>query len=413
MGKSVQAGKPRSFFFILPFLVLAMLIVSTREPASRPKMLSALPELSRYSADITHEVRGALLADNNDNTPLSHPDGEQRSGGVSVDLAFIESMAESFIKRAANTVRSASVDPAWAPLLARLEADGMERTDLDTLFARLGPESWTPAFMAAKVTELYGVKGITVSVEESLRPQLPEGYETPLSSVTAKDYREFIQTYAAELKDIRQRFGVPAPVLVGLLLVETGLGSNLGSAPALLSLASMASTHSPEILAQGGNEHQAGKVKPARLKVTLQQKSDWAYTELRALIQYSLDNNVDVSAIPGSVYGAVGICQFMPSNIAAYGIDGDKDGIVDLFSVVDAMYSAANYLSSHGWQGAKSRSRQVRTLMAYNKDQRYADKVLGVANNLALAEKGKLADHRNPLAGLKPSKGRKQIVFSG
>ena len=47
----------------------------------------------------------------------------------------------------------------------------------------------------------------------------------------------------------------------------------------------------------------------------------------------------------GSFAGALGICQFMPSNIEKLGIDMDGDGKVDLTaSTADAVASAANYL---------------------------------------------------------------------
>ena len=138
-------------------------------------------------------------------------------------------------------------------------------------------------------------------------------------------------------------------------------------------------------------------------------KSNWAYKELKALIAYGQGNDIDVTVLPGSVYGAIGICQFMPSNIVAYGIDGDGDGVVNLFSVVDAMYSAANYLSEHGWRGARSTTQKQRVVMAYNQSIQYARKVLGVAHNLSLAEQGKLAAHRNPLA----TQGRKTVTFRG
>lgn len=58
-----------------------------------------------------------------------------------------------------------------------------------------------------------------------------------------------------------------------------------------------------------------------------------------------LRDNVPPSHLPGSIYGAVGLCQFMPSNIAVYGADGNGDGRVDLFDTSDAIASLANYLA--------------------------------------------------------------------
>ena len=161
----------------------------------------------------------------------------------------------------------------------------------------------------------------------------------------------------------------------------------------------MAATTTPDLLGSAGNNRQIAHVNAARLKATLKDKSDWAFNELVSLLRHGQNNNTDVAAIPGSMYGAIGICQFMPSNIEPYGVDGDKDGVVNLFSVVDAMYSAANYLEAHGWRTAKSADAQFNVLRAYNQDSIYATRVLAISRQLDLADKGKLADSRNPMYG--------------
>lgn len=49
--------------------------------------------------------------------------------------------------------------------------------------------------------------------------------------------------------------------------------------------------------------------------------------------------------------GAVGQTQFMPSSYLAYGRDFDQDGRKDLWANTgDALASAANYLTAHGWK---------------------------------------------------------------
>lgn len=52
----------------------------------------------------------------------------------------------------------------------------------------------------------------------------------------------------------------------------------------------------------------------------------------------------------GNSAGALGICQFMPSNIEKLGVDLDGDGVVNLSeSADDAIGSAAHYLREVGW----------------------------------------------------------------
>ena len=53
----------------------------------------------------------------------------------------------------------------------------------------------------------------------------------------------------------------------------------------------------------------------------------------------------------GSWAGAMGQTQFMPSSFMKFAVDGNRDGVRDIWSSVpDAMASTANYLRQHGWQ---------------------------------------------------------------
>jgi len=46
--------------------------------------------------------------------------------------------------------------------------------------------------------------------------------------------------------------------------------------------------------------------------------------------------------------GAMGPMQFLPSTFAAYAVDGDGDGVADIWSPADSIYSAAHYLCANG-----------------------------------------------------------------
>lgn len=75
--------------------------------------------------------------------------------------------------------------------------------------------------------------------------------------------------------------------------------------------------------------------------------------------------------------GAVGPMQFMPRTFAAYGVDGDGDGVADPWSPADAIFSAARYLCANGAGGGTPESDR-RALLRYNDAQWYVDLVLGV-----------------------------------
>lgn len=293
-----------------------------------------------------------------------------------------------------------SVDPAWKPLIARLGRDGFKERDLLPIYAALGPKSYSPAYMAAKIHELYGVQGIGIKRNSTAAPLLPDNYRQPISDATAGSCVAFMKKHSTVLKDIEKRHGVPANVIVGLLLIETGLGRDLGSHSALRALSSMALTNTPTMLASQGNSRQPKYLRAGSLNATLRDKSNWAYKEVRALIRYSKQNKLDIATIPGSIYGAIGICQFMPSNILPYAKDGNKDGKVDIFNVVDAMYSVANYLEANGWRSARSDAAKHAVIKTYNKDNSYAASVLATSRQLTLAQQGKISSKRNALAGV-------------
>jgi membrane-bound lytic murein transglycosylase B len=83
-------------------------------------------------------------------------------------------------------------------------------------------------------------------------------------------------------------------------------------------------------------------------------RSDYFLSELEALIAYAEKNGIDPFSFKSSYAGAVGIPQFMPSNISKFGVDFGGDNLVDLVnSRTDAIGSVANYLSEYGWEKDK------------------------------------------------------------
>ena len=51
-----------------------------------------------------------------------------------------------------------------------------------------------------------------------------------------------------------------------------------------------------------------------------------ALREASALLAYAEQAEADPLALPGSLYGAVGVSQFMPTSALQWGVDGDGDG---------------------------------------------------------------------------------------
>jgi membrane-bound lytic murein transglycosylase B len=267
----------------------------------------------------------------------------------------------------------------WTPLIQRLAADQFEEKDMRLLFSHPGV-MFDPDAMSTKLKELIRNRFHTT------RPASPairsEIYDRFLEEPMISEARSFTQKNIATLEEIEKAYCVPKEIVVAILLVETELGGYLGSRPAFNTLASMASSTSLDIILP---HLPSGLITPETSDFAMKrcrQRADWAYRELKALIRYASQSSVDPLSIPGSMYGAIGISQFMPSNISVYGIDANNDGHIDLFAVDDALFSTANFLYHHGWKCNISRPKKRKVIMAYNRSTIYANTVLQVADTL-------------------------------
>ncbi|HVM28872.1 MAG TPA: lytic transglycosylase domain-containing protein [Mycobacteriales bacterium] len=75
--------------------------------------------------------------------------------------------------------------------------------------------------------------------------------------------------------------------------------------------------------------------------------------------------------------GALGPMQFMPATWAAYGLDGDGDGVADIMNPFDAVPSAAHYLCRSG--ANRGEAGLYDAIFAYNRADWYVRKVLAIA----------------------------------
>ncbi len=74
--------------------------------------------------------------------------------------------------------------------------------------------------------------------------------------------------------------------------------------------------------------------------------------------------------------GAEGPMQFLPGTWAAYGTDGDGDGVADVGNAADALHGAARLLCANG---AADPARLRSALWNYNHSRDYVDRVLRLA----------------------------------
>jgi membrane-bound lytic murein transglycosylase B len=135
---------------------------------------------------------------------------------------------------------------------------------------------------------------------------------------------------ADQLARAEAEYGVPAEIIAGIIGVETIYGRDTGRFRIVDVLTTLAFAY-PE--------------SPNR-----NDRMQFFRSELEKTLLLARQEGIDPFSLLGSFAGAVGMPQFMPSNILKYGVDYDGDGIVDLRnSAADAIGSVANFLVAHGW----------------------------------------------------------------
>ncbi|THB71949.1 MAG: hypothetical protein D6E12_00440 [Desulfovibrio sp.] len=210
-------------------------------------------------------------------------------------------------------------------------------------------------------------------------------YRSVMKPERLAEAREFYVTSRALIRRMEIQYNVPGQVAAGIVAVETRAGRYLGVTPALTTLASMALCRDFSLVEEMFAHKELSEEQMGWVRETAARKADWALREAAALIEYSGQAGVDPFSLPGSLYGAIGVSQFMPTSALKWGVDGDQDGRLDLFTVEDAVMSLGNFLVEHGWEGGSEDVVRA-ALYRYNHSNRYVNTVLAVAEHIALAE---------------------------
>lgn len=259
-------------------------------------------------------------------------------------------------------------EPLFTNLQHRLIADGLDADLVQSIYQ--DPQTRL---------ELEVVAGNLVRSEATL------DYGRFLSPYVIRKAEHYLERYKQSLLAVERSFGVDPAVVVAILMVETALGTYPGKYQTINVLSTMAASEDREVqekILASLTEEQRNMQSPAVVSEALKKRAGRSYRELKALISYVQSNAVDPFGITGSSEGAIGIPQFLPSNIERYGRDGDGDGHVDLFNHFDAIASVASYLQAHHWGRARGAEGKKKVLLYYNRSTYYADTVYALAQRL-------------------------------
>lgn len=131
----------------------------------------------------------------------------------------------------------------------------------------------------------------------------------------------------AFLKQLEATYKVDPAVVIALWGVETNFGTYPLGHNAFKALANISYTHSNA------------------------SRREFFKNELFDLFEVAKQNNLNPIELKSSWAGALGQCQFMPSNVLKYAKDGNNDGKVDIWNTEqDVFASAANFVNILGWE---------------------------------------------------------------
>ena len=156
-----------------------------------------------------------------------------------------------------------------------------------------------------------------------------------VSSTRIDNGREKLNQNRSLLNRTEEKYGVPPSIVTAIWGMESGFGGNLGSTNIVEALAT---------LAYSGNRRKFGS------------------EQLLAALKILEEKDIAPNRMVGSWAGAMGHTQFIPTTYIDYAVDGDGDGLRNLWdSMPDVFGSTANYLAKKGWRRGLPCYVEVRT----------------------------------------------------
>ena len=173
------------------------------------------------------------------------------------------------------------------------------------------------------------------------RPGIIERMQRPYEARPYAEYRplfvnkklaemgkEYLRQHAELFRQAQKKYGVQPEMIAAILGMETKYGRYKGKDQILDALYTLSTGF------------------PRRAK--------FFRKELGHFLLMSQEEKLAPETLKGSMAGAFGTAQFMPSSFREYAADGDGDGKRDIWNnPADIIFSVANYFKRHGWDGSK------------------------------------------------------------
>lgn len=272
-----------------------------------------------------------------------------------------ETTAESF----ANIKAKQSPVRGWEYTIAILNKSGLSKEYLENIYSSNKMPYWTPI-------------SFKVKPKESSRM-----YQELANEAAVKNASQFIKDHYLYFTKAEKEFSVPKEVIASILQVETQCGKNTGNEYIVYWLSRLVSTGFDLNI---DYNLRTTKEEPQPTAEELEERANWLLEEfsphLVSVLQHAKENGTDPFEIKGSKGGAIGMAQFLPKNVEFFGIDGDKNGSINLHTAADAIFSVANFLNKHGWSTDLTEDKKEEVILEYNRSTSYAETVILLSKKL-------------------------------
>lgn len=278
-------------------------------------------------------------------------------------IFFMGILILNFIFFSQNAAGSKNSNNYFESLQKRLIEDGLDKGRISELYKR--PEVYF---------ETKGVSRFLVHREASLN------YNQFTSKKSIRNALKYMEQHQKILERTEKTYGVDKEIVTAIILVETRLGMLIGGQSVLNTLSTMAALADPDVRDMfWGKVSKSTQLTREQFEKWVKRKSSWAYKELKAFLNYTAKENMDPAAVSGSYSGAMGIAQFMPTNILAFAKDGDNNESINIFNHSDAIASIANFLKHYGWYPGIDGKKAYKVIYQYNHSRQYVDTILKVS----------------------------------
>ena len=256
-------------------------------------------------------------------------------------LAIVFLLSIAIPARADDTVAPATAPPAPAPAAPAPAAKPAFAQWLEELKAEARQKGISDATLAAA---LDGVQPIDKVLDfDRQQPEFTLSLDAYLARVLTPEKiaegRRLLHAHYRLLDRVYRRYHVPPQVIVALWGIESGFGKFTGAYPVVPALAT---------LAYDGR------------------RSQYFRTELLDALVI-VEHGATTQQMRGSWAGAMGQCQFMPSTYLKYAQRWQGEGPADIWHALpDIFASAANYLSSVGWDAHQIWGRPIALPAAFD-----------------------------------------------